>query len=113
MAAPDAVRFRVSVGPGSPLHAALMALPVDARATALLRWAEAGVDAQGAGPTPRGTPPSGPPFVDASALVPAVLRLSAAVERLAASREAPPADGGQGGGGAAEERAAGLDAAWG
>lgn len=127
MASADALRFRVSVSPGSPLHDALMALPVDARANAVLRWATAALDAGSHGPGSQGTlsspsSPSSSASVDApaSALTSAVLRLSAAVERLAAGRDAGAPGRGSGGGGdpankgsMADARAAGLDAAWG
>ena len=82
MAAPDALRFRVCIGPRSPLHAALAEMPVEERAAALLRWAEAGMDAGTA--APQGPPPSSPvpSAAGEGALVMAVLRLAAAVAQL-------------------------------
>ena len=114
MAAPDALRFRVCIGPRSPLHAALAELPAEERAAALLRWAEAGMDAGTA--APQGPPPSSPvpSAAGEGALVMAVLRLAAAVEQLPAGRgNGGASSGGSEGGGSADARAAGLDAAWG
>ena len=111
MAGPDALRFQVCVGPRSPLHGALMALPAQERAAALLRWAEVGGTGGAAGPQ---ASPSSTPSAEVAPLATAMLRLTAAVERLAAGRDAEPSgsDESRGDDGTAE-RAARLDGAWG
>ena len=91
-----------------------MALLAEERATALLQWAEAGF---AAGATGRRVPPSSSsstPSTEVAPLATAVLQLTAAVERLAAGRDAEPSGSDEStGDGAAAERAARLDGAWG
>ncbi len=127
--AEDPIRLRVRVGPRSPLHPLLAALPPDAQASALLRWAEAGAR-QGAagdgGPMAPGddTPGAGMMTADGgemagmaaptagAGLVAALARVAAALERLADDGAAgrphvaavPVHDG--------DVRAAKLDGAW-
>ena len=112
-----ALRVRVRIGPRSPLHATLAALPPQEQTRVLLRLAEAGVRGEGAGTDPAS---SGGASVGASTddaapenrdLTAAVARLAAGVERLAARLgaggpdSADPAKAGA-------DRAAGLDDAW-
>ena len=119
----EAVRFRVCVGPRSPLHRALAALPAEERAAAVLRWAAAGKDREGqaassgfwgeppprAPSAPAGTrpaSPAAPPPSPAPApgdlaaamreLGQSTARIAAAVERIAGTERGPsPMAGGR------------------
>ena len=111
MGDPNALRFRVCVGTRSPLYAVMAALPAEDRAAALLRLAEAGLDARARGSMPQAQSPAPSDVADLTA---AVRRLATAMDVLAVAHGGrtgvaaapPPPDG-------AAERAAGLDAAWG
>lgn len=45
----ERLQLRVSVGPNSPIHAALAGMPADQRAAGLIRLAEAGCSSREAG----------------------------------------------------------------
>ncbi len=117
--AEDPIRLRVRVGPRSPLHPLLAALPPDAQARALLRWAEAG-SAGGHEADPgsqRGGQPASTSEPDVaagdSALVAALTRIAAAVERLADGGARPAPEGAPGPmGPMGPSRAERLDSAW-
>lgn len=113
-----AIRLGVRVGPRSPLHPLLAALPPDAEARTLLRLAEAGAAAgvhdadpgpQGSGGAARATVPDG--AAEGSALVAALARIAEAVERLADGGVCPAPAGEPEP--AAPSRADRLDSAWG
>ena len=112
MAATEAIRFRVCVGPRSPLHAALATLPAGQRAAELLRLAQAGLrDPGGQGGRDSAAPPAPSDVADLAA---AVRQLASAVKAVAAVGGAMPGGGGAAAPpGEAAERAARLDAAWG
>jgi hypothetical protein len=114
--AEDPIRLRVRVGPRSPLHPLLAALPPDAQASALLRWAEAG--AAGGHDADPGSQSGGRPAsasepdvaAEDSALVAALTRIAAAVERLADGGARPASEGAPGPMG--PSRVERLDSAW-
>jgi len=80
----EPLRFRVFVAPGTPLHAALAALPAEARPAMLLRMAPAALDHPVGGT-------SGARSATLQELVDAVHHLAEAVGRLAATRAASDA----------------------
>jgi len=90
-----AIRLRLRVGPRSPVHPLLAALPPDAQARALLRLTEAGA----------AVPDSA---AERSTFVAALIRIAEAMERLAA-KEGSATQAAVGKGGSA--RAAKLNAA--
>jgi hypothetical protein len=111
----SAIRLRLRVGPRSPLHRVLAALPPEEQARALLRLAEVGALRQdgGARSVPEGPPaPGGMAAVMEPAIAAALVRIADAVERLADSGMAWPGRQGPASAGDGEARAAALDAAW-
>jgi hypothetical protein len=137
-----AIRLRLRIGPRSPLHPLLAALPPDAQAWTLLRLAEAGArrETEAAGRAGDGAPMTEAmaPGAGGSAgsvasgegvsgtgsmapagcprpdggLVAALDRIAAAVERLADGSAAGRSGEGAASAGDGEARAAKLDGAW-